>query len=172
MTCTAINPKTAVTARIRKGPLAMKKLYAFLIMTTLFTASLSSGSDELRWFSLQQGMEKAKAEKKPMIVDFYYGKGCHRCERLQEDVYDDPLIAKKIQSDFIPVRIDLTEKLTDEENKLGERFDYKDDCLLLFLDPDGAVLKDPKGKRLCFIDAVDPEWFIKYLDMIKAGSGK
>jgi len=150
----------------------MKKLHVVMILATLIAASLSFASGEIRWFSLRDGEERARAEKKPMIVDFYYGKGCPRCETLQKKVYDDPLIAEKIQRDFIPIRIDLTKKLTKGEKKLGERYDYKDDCLLLFLDHTGAVLNDPKGKRLCFIDAVDPESFAGYLDMIKAASGR
>ena len=150
----------------------MKKLPAVLMLAALIAASYSFGSGEIQWFSLQEGAERAKAGKKPMIVDFYFGKGCPRCERLQKNVYDDPAIANKIQRDFIPIRIDLTKKLTEEEKKLGELYDFKNDCLLLFLDYNGAILKDPKGKRLCFVDAVDPEWFAEYLDMLKAGSGR
>jgi len=112
-------------------------------------------------------MEKAKKEKKPSIVDFWYGVECPRCERMQKFVYSDPKIAKKIMDDFIPIKIDLKKPLTEEEDALGRKFDYKMDCLLLFLDHNGEVLSDSQGKRLCFIDSVDPEWFVSYLDTIK-----
>jgi thioredoxin-related protein len=150
----------------------MKKLQVVMILAPLIAASLSFASGEIRWFSLRDGEERARAEKKPMIVDFYFGKGCPRCEALQKNVYDDPSIAEKIQRDFVPIRIDLTKKLTKEEKKLGERYDYKNDCLLLFLDHNGNILNDPQGKSLCFVDAVDPEWFTEYLDMIKAAFGR
>jgi thioredoxin-related protein len=152
----------------------MKKLHIHIaaMLALMFAASLSIASGEIRWLSLRDGEEKARAEKKPMIVDFYYGKGCPRCEALQKNVYDDPSIAGNIQRNFIPIRIDLTKKLTKEEIKLGERYDYKDDCLLLFLDHTGRILSDSKGKRLCFVNTVDPEWFAGYLDMIKAASGR
>jgi len=28
-------------------------------------------------------------------------------------------------------------------------------------------MKDPLGKRLCFADTVEPEWFVQSLDMVK-----
>ena len=152
---------------------AMKKLLLILLVFSLpGTYSHSFASDGLQWLSLKEGFAKAKLEKKPCIVDFFYGKGCPRCEKLQKYVYDDPIIAKKIMDDFVPIRIDLTKPLTEEEDALGKKFDYKMDCLLLFLDHNGEVISDPKGKRLCFIDNVDPEWFVSYLDMIKSSYKK
>jgi len=150
----------------------MKKVNVLVIILTLTAASFAFASDEIKWFSLNEGMEKAKAEKKPMIVDFYFGKGCPRCEALQKNVYDNPMIAKKIMDDFIPIKIDLTKKLSEEEKKLGNQYDYKNDCLLLFLDDKANIIKDPNGKRLSFVNNVDPEWFVKYLDMIKASYSK
>lgn len=118
----------------------------------------------LPWLPLQEGMAKARAENKTMIVDFYYGKGCPRCEFLQSQAYDDPGIAEKIREAFIPIRIDLTTQLSPEEEALGKKFDFKNECLLLFLDPQGNVIVDPDGTKLCFIDKVDPDQFIRYLE--------
>jgi thioredoxin-related protein len=145
----------------------MKKIYMLVFIASLVLSSHAFGSSEIKWLPLNEGMEKAKAEKKAMIVDFFFGKGCPRCEALQKGVYDNPTIAKKIMDDFIPIRVDLTKKLSPDEEKLGNQYDFKNDCLLLFLDHNGTLIKDPSGKRLCFVDNVDPEWFVKYLDMIK-----
>ena len=150
----------------------MRKVNVFVILLTLTVISIAAASDEIKWFSLNAGMEKAKAEKKPMIVDFYFGKGCPRCEALQKGVYDNPTIAKKIMDDFIPIRVDLTKPLTEEEKKLGNKYDYRNDCLLLFLDDKANIIKDPSGKSLCFVSSVDAEWFVKYLDMIKTSQSK
>jgi thioredoxin-related protein len=126
----------------------------------------SFAADGVQWLSLKDGLVKAKIEKRPLIVDFFYGKGCPRCESLQKNVYNDPLISKKIMNYFVPVKVDLTRPLTAQEDDLGKKFDYKKDCLLLFLDHNGELISDTKGKRLCFVDKVDPEWFNSYLDMI------
>jgi len=126
-----------------------------------------AGAEAVIWMSLKDGMEKSKAENKPVIVDYFFGKGCPRCEFLQQKVYEDPAIAKKITADFVPVRVDLTKKLTKEEEDLGNKYDFKSDCLLLFLGPTGELISGPGGKRLCFMDKVDPEVFISYLDWVK-----
>ncbi len=144
-----------------------KTILLFALFTGLVFASHAFAA-ELKWFPLQEGMEKAKTEKKPMIVDFFYGKGCPRCEFLQKNVYEDPKIAKKIMDDFVPIRVDLTKKkLTKEEEELGNKYDFKHDCLLLFLDPQANIVKE-KGKRLCFIDKIDPDEFVEYLDSVSS----
>lgn len=143
----------------------LKVLFAIMVVTMCSSAFAASG--EIQWVKLKHGMERAKAEKKPVIVDFFFGKGCPRCEILQKEVYGNPAIAKKIMDDFIPIMVDLTKSLTAEEEELGSKYDFKNDCLLLFLDYNLDLYKDPSGKRLCFIDKVDPDEFIGYLDMIK-----
>ena len=143
-------------------------LFSVISLVLLAISSYAFGSSEIKWTSLKQVIEKAKIEKKPVIVDFFFGKGCPRCEVLEKTVYSSPAIAKKVMDDFIPIRIDLTKTLTAEEEKLGNQYDFKNDCLLLFLDHEGHVMKDPGGKRLCFIDSVEPEPFIKYLDYVRA----
>lgn len=145
----------------------MKGTAFLIILCFLVASSLAAGDLSVKWLSLEEGMAKARAEKKPMIVDFFFGKGCPRCEVLQKEVYDNPAIARKIMDDFIPIRIDLTRKLNAEEERLGNQYDYKNDCLLLFLDYNGVVIKDPSGKKFCFADNIDPEWFVKYLEMVK-----
>ena len=124
---------------------------------------------EIHWYPPAEGMRKAEGEHKPVIIDFFYGKGCPRCEFLQKQVYDNPAIAKKISDNFIPVRVDLTKKLTAEETALGNQYDFKNDCLLLFLDHKGKIIKGPAGKKLCFADSIEPEQFMQYLDMVREG---
>lgn len=144
----------------------MKKIRLMLTLILMVSFCVSA-SAEVKWYSLKEGMEKAKVEKKPVIVDFFFGKGCPRCEAIQKTVYDNAEISKKIMDDFIPVRVDLSKKLAPDEKALGDKFDYKDECLLLFLDYNGNVINGPKGQRLCFIDNVEPASFIENLEFVK-----
>lgn len=143
-----------------------------VLLAILFTFVLSSSAfavgGDVRWSSLKDCMAKAKTEKKPIIVDFFFGKGCPRCEMLEKGVYTNPVISKKINDDFVAIFIDLTKTLTKEEEALGNKYDYKNDCLMLFLDYEMNLLKDPSGKKMCFVDNIEPEIFIGYLDMMKA----
>ncbi|MBI5075889.1 MAG: thioredoxin family protein [Nitrospirae bacterium] len=146
----------------------MKKILlpAILFIFVMGSSAFAVGGD-VRWSSLKDGMVKAKAEKKPIIVDFFFGKGCPRCEKLEKFIYSEPKIAKKINDDFVPIFIDLTKPLTKEEEALGNKYDYKNDCLMLFLDYDMNLLKDPTGNKMCFVDHVEPDIFNGYLDMMK-----
>jgi thioredoxin-related protein len=147
----------------------MKKYGALVLIVGLVLSTTVFAADAgIQWLSLNAGMEKAKEENKPLIVDFYYGKGCPRCEAMQEQVYDNPSIAAKVMKDFIPVRVDLKKKLTKEEEDLGNKYNFKNDCLLLFLDPKGGIINDTMGKRMCFIDKINPQWFIDYLNMVES----
>ena len=142
------------------------------LLAILFALVLSSSafaiSGDVKWTSLKDGMAKAKAEKKPILVDFFYGPECPRCAKLVKYIYGEPKIAEKINDDFVPIFIDLTKPLSKEEEDLGNRYEYKHDCLMLFLDHDMNLIKDPSGKKMCFVDDIEPEIFIGYLDMIKA----
>jgi len=145
----------------------MKRHFALFMLLFTLCSSTVFAADKITWLTLKDGLPKAKAEKKAMIVDFFFGPECPRCAKLQKEVYEDPAIAKKITDDFIPIRVDLTKKLSKDEEALGQKYDYKSDCLLIFLDYDSNLIKDQTGKKLCFIDKVDPDEFITYLDHIK-----
>lgn len=165
-----------ITKMIKKIMAGKYKIFSIFLIFGLFFMVFAplremAFAAEIQWYSLAEGMKIAADKHKPVMVDFYFGKGCPRCEALQKNVYDNPDIAKKISDNFVPVRIDLTKKLTDDETALGNRYDFKNDCLLLFLDQDGKIFKGPGGKRLCFADSIEPEEFIRYLDMVREGSG-
>ncbi len=148
------------------GAVMYKRGVMFSSLICLFFAAMPAIA-EMQWYKLDEGLKMAASEHKPVIIDFFYGKGCPRCEFLQKQVYDNPAIAKKISDNFVPVRVDLTKKLTAEETALGNQYDFKNDCLLLFLDDNGKIIKAPTGKKLCFADSIEPEQFMQYLDMVK-----
>ncbi len=137
-----------------------------VLLIIVMSGSVFSAVGNVKWTTLKQGSQKARAEKKPIIVDFFYGPGCPRCERLEKGAYADPRITRKINEEFVPIFIDLTKSLTKEEEELGNKYEYKNDCLMLFLDPEMNIIKDPSEKMMCFVDDIEPDVFIEYLDMI------
>ena len=120
----------------------------------------------VNWHTLEAGREMALMEKKPCLVDFAVPVDCDRCDFLQENVYSKEEIVAKINAEFVPVLIDLSGKLTPEEMALGEKYDFQNDCLMLFLNHEGEVIKDPEGTQMCFADQIGPEAFMEYLDYV------
>ena len=161
---------------------AMK--FAGLLLTLLTAACAAGGphqghggrpsgvpvyAEMVNWHTLAEGREIARSRKMPMVVDFAVPKGCDRCDFLQDNVYNREEIVKKLNSDFVPIWVNLdasSHTLTDEERKLGEKFEYQRDCLLLFLDHQERVIEDPEGKKFCFAEEVEPEDFNSYLDYV------
>lgn len=128
-------------------------------------------AEKVGWHRLAEGREIARNLKKPMVVDFAVPTGCDRCDFLQDNVYSKAEIVEKINTDFVPIWINLdasSHTMTEEEQKLGRKFDYRKDCLLLFLDHEGRIIQDPEGKQFCFAEEVEPEDFMKYLDYVRA----
>lgn len=146
----------------------MKRVCLVVLTVMLAFSSLAVAADGVRWLTLSEGSARAKLEKKPMIVDFFFGKGCPRCEILEQGGYGDPAIAKRIMADFIPIRVDLTKELTKDEKALGDKYNYKNECLLLFLDSEGNIIKDPGGKPLSCATVIDSELLGRYMDTVKA----
>ena len=65
----------------------MKKILLLTAMFIFAVCSYSYAADGVKWFSLQEGFAKAKAENKPCIVDFFYGKGCPFHRKSQRETY-------------------------------------------------------------------------------------
>lgn len=121
-------------------------------------------SHQITWLSLSQAKKEALASNKPMLVDFFTSKDCHRCQSLVLNIYSNPIIVDRIKSDFVPVRVNLDSELSQEEKKLAQRLESGEECVLAFLSPNGSVITDPDGKRICSMDLLTQESFIEYID--------
>jgi thioredoxin-related protein len=121
---------------------------------------------KVHWKSLDDGIQIARSEGKPMFIDFGVHEGCERCEFMQKHVYSSDKIVDKINRDFVPIYIDLAEDLTPDEQALGERHDFHDECLLLFLDHKKEPFFDEEGGQMCYAEQIDPNVFIRYLDYV------
>ena len=160
----------------------MKRLFitvtlSFLLITGTTVFSHDDASHKFRkihhkyaprvnWKSLEEGLSLSETLKKPLLVDFGVEEGCHRCAFMQKNIYGDDEILEKINTDFLPVFIDLSKPLSSREVALGEKYDFKHDCLLLFLNHKGEVIHNPEGMEMCFAGKIEPEVFIDYLEYI------
>lgn len=67
------------------------------------------------------GMAFAKAENKPVLVDFT-GKACVNCRKMEERVWGEPQILGKLQNDVVLISlfVDLKEELPEAEQYVSE----------------------------------------------------
>ena len=63
------------------------------------------------WVHFNDAIEKSKAEKKLVLIEIYTNL-CRHCEKLDKNVYNDPKIARKINANFVPVKIDAEDSVS------------------------------------------------------------
>lgn len=130
------------------------------------------------YFDYEQAMECARAQGKPLFIDFT-GHGCVNCRRMEDNVWAEPQVLRRLQEDFVIVALYVDDKTRLEEsewyisaydNKLKrtiglqnmdleiQRSNNNAQPYYLILDHNEKVLVDPIGYT------PDVDDFVKYLE--------
>lgn len=128
------------------------------------------------YFTLEEGLEAAKAENKPVFVDVT-GHGCVNCREMEQRVWSDPRVLEILRNRYIIVALynddktplDPSDWITTPSGRvlkdLGrvnsyiarERFGVNAQPNYILLSPDGTQLAPPRGYNL------DIEDFLAFL---------
>ena len=126
------------------------------------------------YFTLEEGLEAAKAENKPVFVDVT-GHGCVNCREMEQRVWSDPRVLEILRNRYIIVALynddktplDEADWVTTESGRvlkdLGrvnsyiarERFGVNAQPNYILLSPDGTQLAPPRGYNLDIEDFLD-----------------
>lgn len=87
------------------------------------------------YFDMEEGLACAKEKKMPVFIDFT-GKGCVNCRKMEDNVWVEPEVLKRLRNDFIIVSL-----YTDYRHKLPE-----DEWVSAEISYSGKVIKD-YGKK-------------------------
>jgi len=115
-----------------------KRIPVFLFFIAAFAFILPQ-AHAIDWkYNLQDALKSAKAQHKPIMIDFYTD-WCGWCKKLDSDTYSDPKVnaaAKK----FICVKIDA-----EKEPNLASKYGVSGYPTIIFLDSNGTVLSKIPG---------------------------
>jgi thiol:disulfide interchange protein DsbD len=68
------------------------------------------------YFDYEQALAAAKKANKPLLIDFT-GHGCVNCRKMEENVWVDPQVLKRLKEDFVMVALYIDERLELPESK-------------------------------------------------------
>ena len=130
------------------------------------------------YFDYAQALATAKREGKPLLIDFT-GHGCVNCRKMEENVWVDPQVIKRLKEDFVMVALYIDERLELPESKwytstyddkvkktLGKqnadfqitRFNTNAQPYYIILDHQEQLLATPRGYN------TDIAAFVEFLD--------
>lgn len=112
----------------------------FLVIcsVSLFLIPFSLAAEIVWESSIQRGMEKAKQEKKPILIDLY-ADWCTYCKVLEKEIFPDPEVAKLLEG-FITVRLD-----GEEFPNLRQKYAVEGYPTILFIDGHANFLNKITG---------------------------
>lgn len=128
--------------------------------------SNSNLSHSIKWYNIEEGLKAVKKHEKPAIVDFY-ADWCVWCKKLEENVFNKPVISQYLSENFIMIRLDT--ESNDPVNykgnnmspqELSSYFGVTGLPTLLFLDKKGEPVTKLPGY-------IEPDTFfslIKYMN--------
>ncbi|MGH7238094.1 MAG: thioredoxin family protein, partial [Candidatus Saccharimonadales bacterium] len=129
----------------------------------VFRRGKHSGLNE--WYDYNQALQVSKELKKPILIDFT-GWNCANCRKMENEVWPDPGVKKRMQNDFVLLELYVDEKgnLPDSEfykstfsgkkiTTIGGKnsdyettqFDTNSQPLYVITDSNGKVLVPPQG---------------------------
>lgn len=130
------------------------------------------------YFDYEQGLACARAQNKPLFIDFT-GHGCVNCREMEATVWSDARVLDRLKNDFVVVAlyVDDKTKLPEEEwitstydgkvkKTIGKkyadfqisRFGVNAQPYYVILDKEEQLLVKPKARDL------NPDNFVKFLD--------
>lgn len=84
----------------------MKKVFIVicLLLLIVVSPSRSRSGEQLQWHTFNAGMDEAKKQNKPLLVDFY-ADWCHWCRVMDREVFGDTELVTLLNKHFVAVRI-------------------------------------------------------------------
>ena len=74
------------------------------------TLQVEVADEGLVWMNYTEGMERAAAEQKYVLVDFWTS-WCHWCKVMDKDTYGDEAVQAKLRESFVVIKVDAESKV-------------------------------------------------------------
>ncbi len=144
------------------------EIMGFKIFKIFFSSLLIAGAAYLLWPTEQKSpdwqyysnsvYENAIENNEKMIIDFY-ADWCIPCKELDALTFSDEKVIEKAES-FTAIKVDMTKTLSDETEKVRQKFEIRGMPTVLIIDSHGNEVERITG----FVNA---EEFLKMIESVK-----
>lgn len=89
-----------------------RNIFFTITLTIVFLVSTGFSLDdtvEVNWVSFEEAIELSKTEKKKVFIDVYTD-WCGWCKVMDKNTFSQPVIAKYLNDNFYPVKLDAEQK--------------------------------------------------------------
>ncbi len=82
-----------------------------ILFVTLLLSTQTFADEPLKWYSFDEGLSKAKAEHKILLVDFY-ADWCGWCKKMDAATYENESVKKLLNDNFVVAKLNPEEQGT------------------------------------------------------------
>ena len=113
-----------------------------VVAALLLTGTHAASASEIRWErSFETALKKAKAQNKPLMVDFW-ADWCGWCHRLDETTYVEPNVVR-LSKEFVPVKVNTEGGRN--ETLVALKYGVSDLPTIAFISPSGRLIQRLTG---------------------------
>jgi thiol:disulfide interchange protein DsbD len=133
-----------------------------LVLASFLVTSWAMRGPGVTWKPYsEETLKEAQNLKKPVIIDFY-ATWCTPCREIEEVAFHDPFVVKQAESDFVMIKVDVTQGGNPLHERLLAQYEVKGVPTIVFLDADG---KERKNLRL--VDFLPPDQLLGRMAELK-----
>ena len=149
MTQTPVPPPAPKPGRILPGTAGLIPALAVLAVLALAAVFVTSdppksGPDKVPWRHAQTKAEiSVNTTGKPMLI-FFTADWCGPCTLLKQTTFADASVAEKIQTGFVPMKVDLTDQ-NGPEQLLAHTWDVRAIPTMIIVSPAGKEVSRQQG---------------------------
>ncbi len=107
------------------------------IAVVIFFLLIGFSFGNVSWYSLKEGLKKAKEENKPIVI-YITSKHCQYCKKMDRTTFQDKQVIDYLEKHFVPIKVEKSSKDGLEVRKI---YGYVGTPTFHFLTPDGKKIK-------------------------------